>query len=336
MARGGRRLRRALWWALLLVSLLPALLLSVVRALDPWTARLVLVESFTPLALPLYALLLLLALGALPARLRGRGPGAARLVVPVLLVALAASGLVVHGAWFSARVTGTEPSPAVGARALTVMQANVFLGPADGGSLVRTAAEQQVDVLVLEEVTTVGLASMDRAGLGDLFPHRIGRPHRSDPGGTLVLSRTPLGPPERLGTAYDGWQVEVQGITLLAVHPDFPLDPAQWRADHAAILRAALDSDADLVVGDFNATLDHRPMRDLVGSGLRSAAELTNEGWQPTWPAGGEVRLLGVPVPSLLQIDHVLVGPRLAVVSTRTVDLVGSDHRGLVVRVARR
>ncbi len=72
------------------------------------------------------------------------------------------------------------------------------------------------------------------------------------------------------------------------------------------------EHDPDLVVGDFNATADHEPMRSLADAGYRDVGELANEGWQPTWPSGDAVELLGVSVPSLVQIDHVLVGPRLA------------------------
>ena len=43
--------------------------------------------------------------------------------------------------------------------------------------------------------------------------------------------------------------------------------------------------DADLVVGDLNATPDHAPIRELADAGWRDAAELANEGWLPTWPA---------------------------------------------------
>jgi endonuclease/exonuclease/phosphatase family metal-dependent hydrolase len=125
-------------------------------------------------------------------------------------------------------------------------------------------------------------------------------------------------------------------LTVLAVHPTAPTDPEQWRADHAAVLAAAEASDPDLVVGDFNATLDHPPMRALADHGWRSVEELANEGWQPTWPSNGLVSPFGLPLPSLVQIDHVLVGPRLAALSTHTVEIPGTDHRAVVAEVARK
>ena len=45
---------------------------------------------------------------------------------------------------------------------------------------------------------------------------------------------------------------------------------------------------------------------------------------------------IGLALPPLAQIDHVLVGPSMAAVGMHTVDLPGSDHRGVVAEVARR
>ena len=77
-------------------------------------------------------------------------------------------------------------------------------------------------------------------------------------------------------------------------------------------------------------------MRALADAGFRDVGELANQGWQPTWPSSGEVSLLGVPVPSLAQIDHVLVGPRLAAIGMHTHEIPGSDHRAVVAEVARK
>ena len=129
----------------------------------------------------------------------------------------------------------------------------------------------------------------------------------------MVFSRYALGTATRVDTEFDSWRTTVAApdgeLTLLAVHPFPPTVVAQWHDDLAAVRAAA--AGADLVVGDLNATLDHRPLQRLEDDGFRDAAELTNAGWQPTWPANGEYHLAGVPLPPLVAIDHVLVGPRL-------------------------
>ena len=150
----------------------------------------------------------------------------------------------------------------------------------------------------------------------------------------MLFARTELGAAEPIGTWHDGWLVDMGGLTVVGVHPWAPTEPDIWRSDLAAVHATVVDHDADLVVGDFNATADHAPMRSLADAGFRDVGELANEGWLPTWPSSGAVDLLGIPVPSLIQIDHVLVGPRLAALGSSTLALPDSDHRVVVAEVA--
>jgi endonuclease/exonuclease/phosphatase (EEP) superfamily protein YafD len=152
----------------------------------------------------------------------------------------------------------------------------------------------------------------------------------------MVFARLPLGEPTRVPTTHGSWAMTVGDLGLLAVHPSPPTDVDAWRRDHATIRAAIASSSPDLVVGDFNATPDHPPMRALADAGYRAVSELANEGWQPTWPANGGFRVLGVPLPRSAQIDHVLVGERLAAIRSSTFPLAGTDHRPLVAEVARK
>jgi endonuclease/exonuclease/phosphatase (EEP) superfamily protein YafD len=121
-------------------------------------------------------------------------------------------------------------------------------------------------------------------------------------------------------------------LHLLAVHPSPPVDSvAAWQDDQRVIRRAALSRPGPtMVVGDLNATMDHAPLRALVRRGYEDAATAANSGFQPTWPASGVVSRLGVPVPSLLAIDHVLVTGGLRAVRTESFEIKGTDHRALV------
>ncbi len=324
------RARVVLWWGLVLALLLPAGFFTLNRLVEPSVGRLVRAESFTPYAIPLYLLALLAALAVLSRR-RADARTSATAVALVAVV-----GLSLHATWYSDRLVGSNPPPAADAESLTVMTANLFAGSADVIELVRTASEQDVDILVVEEITATALDRMELAGVGDLFPYRIGTATSLDADGTMVFSRTPLGEAVALGTGHQSWQVPVDGLTLFAVHPYSPAEPAQWRADHAALAAAAETVQPDLIVGDFNATLDHPPMRALAANGWRSVSELANEGWEPTWPDNRVVSVLGLPLPLLVQIDHVLVGPRLAALASSTVEIPGSDHRAVVAEVARK
>ena len=313
-------------WVTLLVLLLlaPGIVLTLVRLLEPWDGRWVRLESFTPLGIGAYAAALVVLLIRL-AVVRRRAVGVAALAV--------AGGLALHLMWFAPMVVGANPPPREGAEPLRVMAANLYVGRADGLDVVRAASEEGVDVLVVTEVTPAALARMERAGLDSLFPYRAGEPGADKPG-TMVFANIRLGKASRLHTSGASWRVPMGKHTLFAVHPHAPTDIAAWRRDHHVIRAAVTDEQPDLVVGDLNATTDHPPMRALAGAGYRSAAELANEGWQPTWPAVAGPSVLGISLPNVVHIDHVLVGPTFAAIGTHTLDIPESDHRALVAEVA--
>jgi endonuclease/exonuclease/phosphatase (EEP) superfamily protein YafD len=79
-----------------------------------------------------------------------------------------------------------------------------------------------------------------------------------------------------------------------------------------------------VLLGDFNATLDHEPLRELLATGYRDAAAETGSGLRPTWPANGR-RLPPV------TIDHVLADERIGFRDYATADLAGTDHRPVAV-----
>ena len=317
---------RVLFWLGAGVLAVPALTLTVARALDTDNGTMIRIESFTPLALPLYAVLLVLLLvGA------ARLPGARK--PPMVAAALALAGLGVHAWWFAPQVVGADPEPAQGAERITVMNANLYEGRANAEEVVDAVRDNHVDILVLEEITPDLLAQMDAAGLAELLPERVGEPDYMV-AGTMILANRPLTDHVRLRTTFQGWEAKYGTLTVLGVHPVAPVDPAGWRADHAAILKQAEADHADLIVGDMNATPDHDVMRKLDDAGYRDAGEVSNEGWQPTWPAN-HVGILPL-LPPLVRIDHVMIGDSMASLGTHTVDIEGTDHLALVATVARR
>jgi len=317
---------RAVFWLGAAVLAVPALTLTLARAVDSDTGTMIRIEAFTPLALALYAgLLVLLAVGAARRR-EGRTPR-------VVAALLALTGLAVHTWWFAPQVTGDNPEPAQDAERITVMNANLYRGRADAQELVDAVRDNHVDILVLEETTLPLLEELDGLGLADLLPDRVGQPEHYA-AGTMILANQPLTDPVVLRTTFQSWEARFGTLTVLGVHPVAPVDAAGWRADHAAILEQAEADHADLIVGDLNATPDQEPMRRLEDAGFRDAAELANEGWQPTWPANhaGVFPLL----PAVVRIDHVLLNDTMASLGTHTVDIRGTDHLALVATVARR
>ena len=155
--------------------------------------------------------------------------------------------------------------------------------------------DHDVDLLVVNEITVSSLAELETAGLAEALPYSEGDAGADGTvAGTMVFSREPTELVDVLDTPMGCLVVDTGGLRMFALHPSTPIAPDLWRDDHAAILAAVEERDPDLLVGDFNATLDHAPMRDLDDAGYRDSVELTNGGFQPTWPQHGRFGLVGL------------------------------------------
>lgn len=300
-------------------ALAGSVVLSLLRLLHPDSFWFVLITGYVPYALlgyPVAAALLLALRRTTGVPLRGWLDGA---------IALALAGTLFHGVLLAPAYLGDHPS---GPASLTVVTLNLRLGHGDAEAAVSLLRHQTAQVAVLEEVTLGERGRLVAAGIGQTLPYSAGTP---GPGasGTMVFSAYPLSDSLEVPLHHDSYRVRVaapEPFWLVGVHVAQPINaPADWRADWSVLDQVVPDLDGTVVVaGDFNTTLDHGTMRDLLGHGFRDAARESNAGWQPTWPHG-----LG-----LLAIDHVLVRGAYGAVSTETVRVPGTDHRGLVARFA--
>ena len=329
-------MRRILFWLVVAAILTPAVLLTGNRLVDAEVGPAVRMIAFTEFATPFYVLAVLLVSGAL---VLGRaGP---RRVVGVVTAGVAAL-LALHVWWLAPLFVGDNPEPADDASPLVVMNLNMYEGGADTDELLDTIHGHDVDVVVLEEISFGALRELQALGIDGEYPYQIGKPNGSIDG-TMVFSRLPLGAPVQLAADFQSWVVPVgegdETFTLMAVHPRAPTPPggvAQWSRENATMLAGAEERDADVVLGDFNATADHAPMRAWRDAGYRDSLELVNAGWSRTWPANGITPVPGLHLPALIQIDHVLVARTFAVTGSEVVEIDGSDHRGVLATVARR
>lgn len=314
---------RAVLWFLVGLLAVPALVLSGFRLAGGEGSLAVRLVSFVPAGVLLYAgaLVLLLVLACRRGERR----------LPLAVAVGAAGGLGLHLAWVAPSFVGT--SVAAAEEPLRVMTSNVLGDAGDATGLVELAAEEDVDVLAVEELSTGALAEMERAGVAELFPYRAGEAADGGVAGTMLFAREPISDVVRLPTTFGSWSALVGDVRVFALHPVYALDTARWHDEHAALLDAARELEPDLLLGDFNATLDHGPMRRLHDAGYRDAAELAGAGWQPTWPADGS-GLRGL-LPPVIQIDHVLVDDGWTALGTETHHLAGSDHLALIADVAR-
>ncbi|GHP19397.1 hypothetical protein RN2511_041330 [Rhodococcus sp. NKCM2511] len=217
---------------------------------------------------------------------------------------------------------------------LTVLHANIWLGQADPDALIALVEHHRPDVLTLVELTPEADASL-RPRLSELLPHA----HVSaGPGGngTGIYSRFPLADEQR----HDGFvtellsaRVQMPGRPLVfAVHPvpPWPREPSEWVRELGLLRQLLAKIPADdgpvVVAGDFNATQDHRRYRDLQDGRFVDAAVATGAGMLRTYPAHTWH-------PPVIAIDHVLVAD-MGVRSVEAVTVPGSDHRGILARLA--
>jgi endonuclease/exonuclease/phosphatase (EEP) superfamily protein YafD len=211
---------------------------------------------------------------------------------------------------------------------------NVLGGSADPAAVVRAIERHQVDVLVVQELTPGMVHRLAEAGIDTLLPNCHLDP-RPKAGGTGLWARWPLAPlppvPGMVAAAprariepVDGWPVTVTGV-----HPKAPMrhNVRRWQQELAAIRSTLASSDGQQVVaGDFNASRDHRPFRDLLAAGFLDCADAARRRPWPgfTWPAGRWI-------PSVMRLDHVLVSRGSGTVSaSRNIRVPGTDHRGVL------
>ncbi|MBG6097689.1 endonuclease/exonuclease/phosphatase family protein [Nocardioides luteus] len=307
----------ALAWGVLVVCGLPALAITLSRALASTDLRAVRLAAFAPFGIGLYALCLvaLLVLVWLAA-----GPGRIRFAVGAGVVAML---LAVHLAWQAPLYAGSRETSA--GEPLTVMTTNLFEGQGDVDTVVETVREHKVDVLAVQEITPEAFAKLSSM-LHDQLPYRIGE---AAPGttGTMLFADQPITKGRRLDTSMGSWVADVGERRVVVAHPA-PPTLASWPAEQELIIKEAAAEKPDLVLGDLNASLDHHTVRRLLDDAdLSDAARASNAGWQPTWPTEG---FAGVPLPPSAAIDHVLLGDDLVALATETVEVSGSDHLALV------
>lgn len=277
--------------------------------------------AFTPYVAAWTPVPLLLALA-----LRRRWPAAVAALVAAALIAV-----VVPRAVPSAQ-------PPAGGPTLRVLTANLLAGAADAGTVVGLVRDLRVDVLAVQEFTPGAAAELDRLGLAALLPHRQLNPQVGTVGSGLYARFPIAGGGIRQHRGGWGFTQAYGTITppggppvrVESVHPSAPYALDQvgfWRADLAAQPPATPDAGLSILAGDFNATLDHAPLRDLLATGYVDAADATGTGLVGTWgPYDGD------PIPPVT-IDHVLADRRIAVRSVSVRAVPGSDHRAVLAEL---
>ncbi|MEJ3744235.1 endonuclease/exonuclease/phosphatase family protein [Actinomycetes bacterium KLBMP 9797] len=309
----GRALTVGCW-----VLVAPGLLWAAVRLFGLERGPLVQLLAFTPYVAAWSLVPVALALG-----LRRWWPAGVAAVAAVALIGAVAPRAI------SQETDEAGPT-------LRVLTANLLAGRADVPTLMKIVRERAVDVLAVQEFTPDAAAELDRHGLAELMPHRQLNPVVGTEGSGLY-ARYPLTDtgirrnPGGFTQAYATVQVPETGPVIVeSVHPAAPYSMKMltaWRTDLANQPKATPDGPIRILAGDFNATLDHAPLRDLLDSGYRDAADAAGTGLIGTWgPYDGDR------IPPVT-IDHVLVDRRIGVRGVWVHTVPGTDHRAVAAEL---
>lgn len=271
--------------------------------------------AFLPYAVPVSAILLLLAL-----RLRRWLTGFTALLVTAGLILAVVP-----------RATA-DRRPYVLGTTVRMLSVNLAEGRADPARVVDLVRANHIDVLTLQELTPAAAATLDSAGLRDVLPN-LQFDVRPGAAGSGIASRYPVQPLPMVSVqttyAQPGALVSLPGaqkLQVVAVHVVSPLagggvDP--WQRELASLPEADVNQPVRVLIGDFNATLDHAALRGLLATGYLDAADVTGQGLHGTWPADRS------PLPSLIAIDHVVVDHRCMVDTVSLFAVPGATHRAI-------
>lgn len=320
------RLVRVLGWVLFVPGTLVALGLVVLAVFTEWqlaSVYLIYAATFIPLLwVPSCVAILGLALV-----LRGWWR--------LLALVLAAAAFLAWGLPILPRNQGVVLNQDMVAPDLTVVSLNLQYGRADVAGL-SARIDAATDAVALQEYTPGFEAKLREAGLLDEFPYQVGTV-RTDAGGTMLLSRTPV---EIVGTAetrFDNFvaRTDVRGRQwhIGVIHSTPPQVGAEaWVQDGSRVNGLALEfvQERLVLVGDFNAIDQHHTMSILTKSPISNAMDYQpffggTELWQPTWPVGGRW-------PPFARIDHFLASDRVEAAPPSYFEVAGTDHKGLVAR----
>ncbi len=257
-------------------------------------------------------------------------------LVPVLVLAaiapgwwlrtvLLASAVAITIPWLIAlRQVPCAPAPVPTAAAFAVASFNCYDLNPNRAAMVMAVADVEADIIALQEVS-----NSDEQHLIERFPYRAW-PHGDGLYQTALVSRYPILTWHL--HAFHGYAcvealiaTPTGAVRVLAAHVQSPRSGAS-RANQLSQLQqiaalAASTSGALILLADCNATPADPVWRQLChGAGLQRPPW----GWPATWPAW-----LG---PFGLAIDHVLVRG-VALGPLRTLEIPGSDHRGIIAVV---
>lgn len=234
-------------------------------------------------------------------------------------------------------VTTASPNP-IDAYA-RVMTLNVYKGAADPATIVNLVSANRIEVLALQETTDEFVKALEAAGIKRYLPYSN---VASSDGvyGNGLWSVTPLEDPERdevnssasfMPSGTVSFSDGRTKIRFVSVHTTSPTRGywSLWKRslDELGMMRTRTDR-RYVFMGDFNATYDHAPFRDMLGSRFSDATRQAGRGLMFTWPANRS------PLPRFAGIDHIVIDQGIVAGRVEVHAVPGSDHAALIATIA--
>jgi endonuclease/exonuclease/phosphatase family metal-dependent hydrolase len=224
---------------------------------------------------------------------------------------------------------------------LRVAFANLWCHNKEVRGVLGELARGRHDIVAMAEVTDEHIPVIDSLFPPSVYPwRRIEADPSPGSKGLALISKVPLSRVETWSSQghpqFDAVVVppNAGAFRLLLVHTWGPVGRTRVRAWHAQLAeigaraRDGAGTGAPpsrglpvVMMGDFNATRQHRSFDRLIRKGWSDAGTLRFGGWRGTWPANRSW------LPPLFRIDHILAGPGISVRSGRALSASGSDHR---------
>jgi endonuclease/exonuclease/phosphatase (EEP) superfamily protein YafD len=310
-----RPLRAAATFLAVSLSVGVALLL-ILRVQTPGQPFVVAAVAFTPFGM-------VPAIGAVLAALWS---GRRVVMVAVVATSLAFTVMVAPHAFFGGCATTAADGP------IRILTANIEARGGQPEDIAALVDESRPDIVLLQEVEQATLAALEDEPALAAFSYRS-IPARNAPFSVVVWSRWPI---EAVETQPFSGALLVHSVvdspfglvTVSGVHttsPDLTEFVSLWNEQLGTLARLDTSSPR-ILAGDFNATADHRPFRELLASGWIDAYDERGCGLDATWPA----RV--VPF-AFYRLDHILVTDHFQIESMEVAKLPGSDHKPLLVSV---
>ncbi len=225
-----------------------------------------------------------------------------------------------------------SPGDETGDGGITIYSANVLRGGGQPDRIADAIVAAEADIIVLQEVSSAFIQTLRADPQLDDYAYRADG--GGEQSGRVLWSRWPL------SDVQVDWFVVSELVSatvdsptgrfrLANVHTQAPIrnrDVAPWQAQFDQLDQLPTDVPT-VLAGDFNATADHRPFRDLLGQGWTDVHEPKGCGFDATWPVD---QLTPVPV---YRLDHVLVTDHFEVDEVRLGRPEGSDHLPVITRI---